>query len=175
MIPLFNNQFISVSFLQVCAAQGDFVRIPCFAHTLQLAINDGLRWGENRKAKKEGPIQLALGKARRLVTFFHHSIPATKALKVAQTSQGVKKPLMLVQDVATRWNSQLAMINRLLQLQTTLYLVCHSSTTEEGDLVMKATERKKLYPSDRTWKVSLSTCHLFQFHSLTSYNFELTF
>ena len=59
--------------MKTCCSEGDLIRIPCFAHTLQLAINDGLNMGH--KGKGQGSIQRALGKARRLITFFNHSIP----------------------------------------------------------------------------------------------------
>jgi len=44
--------------------------------------------------------------------------PASQALKKAQTERGVQRPLSLIQDVVTRWNSQLSMVNRLLLFLT---------------------------------------------------------
>ena len=63
------------SLLQVACQTADLPRIPCFAHTLQLAIADGLRLGKKPADAKEGTIQKALTKARKLVTFFNHSQP----------------------------------------------------------------------------------------------------
>ena len=45
----------------------------CFAHTLQLAFNDGF---------KLGAIHNVVGAASRLVSHFHHSAIATEALKL---------------------------------------------------------------------------------------------
>jgi len=74
-------------------------------------------------------------------------------LKNAQLERGVKVPLTLMQDVATRWNSQLSMVKRLLDLQVYLFPVCHGGMYA-GKEVMTAKERGSLYPPDTTWKVS---------------------
>ena len=79
--------------------------------------------------------------------------PASQALKKAQTERGVQRPLGLIQDVVTRWNSQLSMVNRLLELQTYLFAVCHGGM-HDGKEVMTAKDRRGLYPVDSTWKVS---------------------
>lgn len=63
--------------MKTCCQHGEYVRIPCFAHTLQLGINDGLKMGSQQGTGRQqsGIIQKALAKARRLVTFFNHSVP----------------------------------------------------------------------------------------------------
>ena len=61
--------------MKTCCQYGDYVRIPCFAHTLQLGINDGLKMGSQQGRQQSGIIQKALARARRLVTFFNHSVP----------------------------------------------------------------------------------------------------
>lgn len=81
------------------------------------------------------------------VTHFHHSASATRELLSHQKSQGVSRPLNLIQEVVTRWNSQLAMMKRLLKLRVSLFTVLHN---EE---VVKKADRKKLELSDVTWKV----------------------
>lgn len=48
--------------------------VPCFAHTLQLAVNNGFAAYLNR----------VIAAAGRLVKHFNHSTPATKALEVKQ-------------------------------------------------------------------------------------------
>lgn len=82
------------------------------------------------------------------VTHFHHSSPATRAL---QEAQGVQKPLNLVQDVTTRWNSQLAMVERLLKLRVPLYNVLHNKD------IVKPADRKQYELPESTWKVSWAT------------------
>ncbi|KAK6196399.1 hypothetical protein SNE40_001632 [Patella caerulea] len=76
----------------------------CFAHTLQLAVNDGL---------KLNAIDRVLGAARKLVGHFNHSVVATETLLKVQGSD----PKKLIQDVATRWNSSYFMLRRLLELR----------------------------------------------------------
>lgn len=62
--------------MKTCCQVGDYTRIPCFAHTLQLGINDGMKMGQQQGSRSDrGIIQRALGKARRLITFFNHSVP----------------------------------------------------------------------------------------------------
>jgi len=63
--------------MKTCCQHGEFTRIPCFAHTLQLGINDGLKMGHQQGSGRHqtGVIQRALAKARRLITFFNHSVP----------------------------------------------------------------------------------------------------
>lgn len=78
---------------------------PCFAHTLQLATNDGF---------KLQPINHATASASRLVSHFHHSTTATQALKQKQKLQNVPDH-KLVQYCRTRWNSIHDMLERLLE------------------------------------------------------------
>ncbi|XP_076325046.1 E3 SUMO-protein ligase ZBED1-like [Tachypleus tridentatus] len=102
----------------------------CFAHSLQLALQDGL---------KLAPIAKALGAGRRLVTFFNHSVLATSALKQkqvqmateAQKEQVKKGPIIaknLIQDCPTRWNSELEMVQRLVELRVPIYAVLVDAT-----------------------------------------------
>ena len=81
------------------------------------------------------------------VSHFHHSAPATRELIVWQQSKGITRPLHMVQDVATRWNSQLAMMLRLLKLRVAVFTVLHNEETT------KPADRKQLELSDATWKV----------------------
>uniref|UniRef100_H3ARV4 HAT C-terminal dimerisation domain-containing protein n=1 Tax=Latimeria chalumnae TaxID=7897 RepID=H3ARV4_LATCH len=76
---------------------------PCFAHTLQLAINDGF---------KVSSINHVVGAASQLVSHFHHSTVATQALKLKQQQQNLPQH-RLMQYCKTRWNS----INMFERLQ----------------------------------------------------------
>ena len=87
----------------------------CFAHTLQLAIEDGL---------KQKPIENTAIAARKLVGHFNRSCVASDALEEYQKREGVK-PLKLIQDVATRWNSLYLMFDRLVKLRSAVYYVLH--------------------------------------------------
>ena len=85
--------------------------VGCFAHTLQLAIGDGLKMLQ---------ILRVLGAARKLVTHFSHSVLATNALIAKQGN--TKSKLKLIQDVPTRWNSSYLIMERLLKLRISLYM-----------------------------------------------------
>lgn len=107
----------------------------CFSHTIQLAINDGLKLPQ---------ISKVLGAARKLVSHFNYSVNATNSLL---SKQECPRPLKLVQDVATRWNSSFYMLQRLLKLQIPVYgVIFDDSVTKSGD-------RVRLDIKDSFWKV----------------------
>uniref|UniRef100_H2ZY22 HAT C-terminal dimerisation domain-containing protein n=1 Tax=Latimeria chalumnae TaxID=7897 RepID=H2ZY22_LATCH len=76
---------------------------PCFAHTLQLAINDVF---------KVSSINCVVGAASRLISHFNHSMVATQALKLKQQQQNLPQH-HLMQYCKTRWNSISDMCERL--------------------------------------------------------------
>ena len=84
---------------------------PCFAHTINLSVSKALNVPE---------IQRVLGKCRQLVAVFKHSY--LKKLQLVQQEKllGIKE-LQVIQDVCTRWNSALFMIQRLLLLMPAIY------------------------------------------------------
>ena len=69
---------------------------PCFTHTLQLVVKDGLQ--------QAGAISKVLAKVRRLVSHIRHSTHASELLE---------GEVRLAIDNATRWNSQLHMISQV--------------------------------------------------------------
>ena len=73
--------------------------LPCFAHTLQLAVNKGL--------DANGCNQLS-SPARKLVGHLKHSALATASLRQKQEQMNVPKH-HLIQDVVTHWNSTFPM------------------------------------------------------------------
>ena len=91
--------------------------IQCFAHTLQLAVHDGLN---------QDPIEEAASVCRKVVGFFYRSTSVTHALKEYQRRQG-EKQVTLVQDVATRWNSLSLMFQRLVKLRSGVYHILHDN------------------------------------------------
>ncbi len=62
-----------------------------------------------------------LSSARKLVGHFRHSCKATQALKDKQLTG--KKAKKVIQDVPTRWNSSLYMLERLLELHVPILAV----------------------------------------------------
>lgn len=73
---------------------------PCFAHTVQLAVQDGL--------KNTGPqLNKVLSKAAKIVSFARKSTHATEILEDEKRLQVAN---------ATRWNSQLYSIKSILSV-----------------------------------------------------------
>ena len=94
------------------AETGNFDRLSCFAHTIQLCINDGL---------KQKAIAKATGGAKRIIGHFSHSPLSTNAILDQQRRLNPsERPVKLIQDVQTRWNSIYLMMKRLLALRVPL-------------------------------------------------------
>ncbi|XP_073672068.1 E3 SUMO-protein ligase ZBED1-like [Paramisgurnus dabryanus] len=82
----------------------DWVSVACFAHTLQLAINDAFKLF----------VYKVISAAGKLVCHFNHSTVACKALQEKQEQMQLPKH-KLVQSCKTRWNSVFDMFERLLE------------------------------------------------------------
>ena len=78
--------------------------LPCFAHTLQLAVNKGLDANSLVHLSSLG---------RKLVSHFKHSALATAAPSRKQEQMNLPKHRLL-QDVVTHWNSTFLMFNNCL-------------------------------------------------------------
>jgi hypothetical protein len=89
-------------------------RVSCIGHNLNLAVRDALFIPE---------ISKIVAKGRKVVAYFHRSPLATGILKEKQKFllppefQGHK----LIQDVVTRWNSTLDMLERLMEQAPALH------------------------------------------------------
>ncbi|XP_068231881.1 zinc finger BED domain-containing protein 4-like [Palaemon carinicauda] len=109
---------------------------PCFAHTLNLVVQDSI--------KNTNEIKLSQEKIKRIVSFFHHSVKATDKLSEIQNQNGVERK-KLIMDVDTRWNSTFYMMERFLEqheaITTTLCLLGKSNmclSSEELEVVKGA-------------------------------------
>ena len=100
---------------------GGYTHVGCFAHTLQLVINDGIL--------SQRYVQDILAKCRRIVGHFKHSQLAYSRLKVIQTNLGMPQ-LCLKQDIVTRWNSTLYMLQSIIAQKVALA----AYTTENDDI-----------------------------------------
>lgn len=90
--------------------------MPCFAHTLNLTIDDALELVE---------VQEIVEKCKIIVKFFKKSSVGWRALKLEQKEKNPNAPpLKLIQHVKTRWNSTFYMLKRLLRLSDELAVVC---------------------------------------------------
>lgn len=79
------------------------LRIPCFAHSIQLCVRDGLKAASKTVCN-------ALGKAAQIVKKSHTS--SKLAVRFDQLKISIPSPC------ATRWNSQYASVSRLLEIKT---------------------------------------------------------
>lgn len=84
---------------------------PCVAHTLNLSVNEAIN--------KNDRFKNLLTKCRNIVRYFKHSDFACRKLKELQEQMGLPV-LKIKQDVTTRWNSTLVMIERLLKIKDPL-------------------------------------------------------
>ncbi|KAG0437759.1 hypothetical protein HPB47_017298 [Ixodes persulcatus] len=113
-------------------------RVQCFAHTLQLCITD---------AKKHAPGFLQLcAKARSIVGYYKRSTRARARLQDMQRNMQME-PLEVIQDVPTRWNSEHAMMSRLLELRTAISAELSASDSVEN---LSSAEWKRM-----AWLVSV--------------------
>ena len=80
-------------------------------------------------------IQKLLSQARKLVGHFHHSALATEALCARQishtdaSSSVEQRPVKVIQDVSTRWNSVFFMLQHLVKLKWLCWRMTQSRTS----------------------------------------------
>ncbi|XP_077095365.1 E3 SUMO-protein ligase ZBED1-like [Siphateles boraxobius] len=110
--------------------------VPCFAHTLQLAVNDGFNVFVHR-------VIVAAG---RLVRHFNHSTPACKALEDKQSQMKLPKH-QLIQSCKTRWNSVCDMFGRLLEQRWAVTAVLSDRT------VTRLQDARTLEIRDKHWQI----------------------
>jgi hypothetical protein len=83
--------------------------LACFAHTLQLAISDGIRAVDG--------MENMLTKCRRIVSYHHHRCLAGQRIDQIRRD-GQLPELDFVMSCPTRWNSEYAMVDRMLLLKS---------------------------------------------------------
>ncbi|XP_039231670.1 zinc finger BED domain-containing protein 6-like [Drosophila yakuba] len=96
-----------------CAAKlflGNGRHVPCFAHTINLVVDDSI--------KEIQSFSNILDKINRIVMHFKHSTAMMDLLRKAQADEGTPegKIKTLVQNIDTRWNSCLDMMQAFLNL-----------------------------------------------------------
>lgn len=84
--------------------------IKCFAHTLNLATQAGL---------KVNAVSRLLSRVRHVAAFFHRSTHACGVFKAKQKALGLAGNRLIV-AVAMRWNSSLDMLERYLEQQAAI-------------------------------------------------------
>ena len=106
--------------------------VPCYGHTLQLAIND----------RFDVYVRRIIVAAGRLVNHFNHSTVATKALQKMQLPQRKR-----IKSCKTRWNSVCDMFERLTELRWAVTVVLSDRT------ITKLSDARVLQLQDEYWNV----------------------
>ena len=99
--------------------KAEYPHFGCFAHTMNLAVNRCLGIPEVSKL---------VGKCRKIVAFFKMSPQKTAELIEQETAHHIKE-LKMIQDVATRWNSALAMCRRIIRVYPAVFRVLFDHTS----------------------------------------------
>ena len=89
------------------------IRLSCFGHNLDLAINRGLQVDR---------VKQALGKCHSLVELFHRSWKKTRDLRLKQEALSLPQHKLIV-SVATRWGSTYDMVARIIEQQQAICAV----------------------------------------------------
>jgi zinc finger BED domain-containing protein 1 (E3 SUMO-protein ligase ZBED1) len=111
-------------------------RIPCAAHTLQLAIGKGL-----------APVEILIARVKRIINFFSTQKQIEK-LEEAQSKLHYQDILRCIQDVSTRWNSSYYAWDRLFYLKDAI-------TRLQADL-LTSTNREDKNDGNKLRKIMLS-------------------
>ena len=103
----------------------NWVRFGCYGHRINLVVRNALSCPEVCKI---------IAKGRKLVTFFHSSSSITDQLKYKQKLllSEDKVGHKLIMDVTTRWNSTLAMLERLCEQQPAIIALANDHSISKA-------------------------------------------
>lgn len=124
--------------------------LPCFAHTLNLVVQDGLKFDNDDLVKA------LFTKCKTIVRFFKQSTIAGEKFKMAQEDFSYT----LLQEMPTRWNSFYLMIQRILATNDAIVTVLLSTTkaplpfTAEEINILKDVEKILSFFQQATEKIS---------------------
>lgn len=82
----------------------ELLRLPCFIHTLQLVVKDGL--------KESACTRSAMTKVAEIAKLSHTSVPVAEKLQECKLS--------IPQAIITRWNSQYLTVSKVVDIPSTL-------------------------------------------------------
>ena len=91
----------------------DFNSLPCFIHTTQLVVNDGVLL--------QSSVNTIMSKCKKMGMHLSQSIPAARRL--AEIQAELNKPkLKYIQEVSTRWDSEFLSLERVRNMKSELSL-----------------------------------------------------
>ena len=97
---------------------GEWNSRHCFGHTLQLAINDGIKMSPG--------MQEVIKSVKTIVAFYNHPTKAAKKLKELQEQLNLLNHKFFTY-CPTRWNSMYYMLQHLLEQKTAITVMCAST------------------------------------------------
>ena len=119
----------------LAVAKMGWTSLPCFGHTLQIAVRAGLQLPA---------VSQLSGRCRNLVGHFRHSYNAQNVLERKQEQLQLPKHNIL-QEVSTHWNSTLQMYKRLLEQQAAVSAVLlESGSRDTRELLLTPAELTQL-------------------------------
>uniref|UniRef100_A0A803SNT0 BED-type domain-containing protein n=1 Tax=Anolis carolinensis TaxID=28377 RepID=A0A803SNT0_ANOCA len=96
-----------------------FQNVSCMAHLLHNTVKEGLKSQEEQSGSNTN-ISLLIERCRKIAGYFHRSIKAARQLRDRQSLEGLPQHKLL-QDVSTRWNSTLKMLERMVEQQKAVH------------------------------------------------------
>ncbi|KAF2889778.1 hypothetical protein ILUMI_16395 [Ignelater luminosus] len=108
--------------------------IDCASHKIKNVLKEGM--------KAQETVVAAITKCKKMATHFHHSTTAQDELANIQKRLN-QKPLKIIQECVTRWNSTFYMLERILQVKESLCLYASTNnkipqlTSEEWMIIEK--------------------------------------
>lgn len=139
--------------LRYSLAKSNWSGLLCFAHTLQLCINDA-------KREVASFSQLCV-KCRSIVGRYKRSMRARARLMDIQKDMHMAQH-EVIQDVPTRWNNEYAMMERLVELHAPISVeLCHSDVDNLSSREWKlmAAAMKVLQPLDQAMTELCADCY----------------
>src|ERR1700755_546209 len=94
--------------------------VDCFAHQTQIVVKNSII--------SQKVVSDLITKCRLIATHFNYSIVAQNELKKIQTRL-IVRPLSVMQDIQTRWNSSLHMLERMSKINEAICL--YASTAQK--------------------------------------------